>query len=302
MKYRQTDSPPVAAAKASFSTSIAYRIEKDRGLPSRRKARCGRRRPDPLATVFETEIVPMLKAAPGVRPVAIFEEMLRRHPELGTGIRRTLERRIRAWRAIHGEEQEVIFRQTHEVGQLGLSDFTDMGELGVTIAGVPLDYRLYHFRLAYSGFEHAHVVLDGESFVALAERLQNALWSLGGAPRQHRTDSLSAAFCNLNRDARDDLTWRYEDLCAHNGMRPSRNNRGIAHENGAIESSHGHLKRAIADALLLRGTADFDDLAAYRGFVDEIVSRRNARNPGGSTASVPHFRICRTAARRTMKS
>ncbi len=97
-------------------------------------------------------------------------------------------------------------------------------------------------------------------------------------PREHRTDSLSAAFCNLDRDAKDDLTRRYEDLCAHYGMRPSRNNRGIAHENGAIESSHGHLKRAVGDALLLRGTADFDDLAAYRGFIDEIVSRRNARN------------------------
>jgi transposase InsO family protein len=278
MKYRQTDTPPVAAAKASFSTSTAYRFEKNRRPPSQKKGTRGRRRPDPLASVFETEVVPMLKAAPGVRAVAIFEEILRRHPELGAGIRRTLERRIRAWRAMHGEEQEVIFRQTHEVGLVGLSDFTDMGELGVTIAGVPLDHRLYHFRLAYSGFEHAHVVLGGESFVALAEGLQNALWSLGGAPREHRTDSLSAAFCNLDRNAQDDLTRRYEDLCAHYGMRPSRNNRGIAHENGAIESSHGHLKRAIADALLLRGTADFDDLAAYRRFIDEIVSRRNARN------------------------
>ena len=278
MKYRQTDTLPVAAAKASFSTSTAYRMEKDPRLPSRKKGVRGSRRPDPLAGVFEAEVVPMLKAAPGVRPFAIFEEILRRHPELGTGIRRTLERRIRAWRAIHGEEQEVIFRQTHEPGQVGLSDFTDMGELGVSIAGAALDHRLYHFRLAYCGFEHAHVVLGGESFVALAEGLQNALWSLGGAPREHRTDSLSAAFCNLDRNAQDDLTRRYEDLCAHYGMRPSRNNRGIAHENWAIESSHGHLKRAIADALLLRGTADFDDLAAYRGFIDEIISRHNARN------------------------
>lgn len=85
----------------------------------------------------------MLKAAPGVRPVAIFEEMFRRHPELGAGIRRTLERRMRVWRAIHGEE--VIFGQTREVGQVRLSDFTDVGELGVTIAGAPLDHRLYHF-------------------------------------------------------------------------------------------------------------------------------------------------------------
>jgi hypothetical protein len=278
MKHRQTDTPPVAAAKASISTSTAYRLEKDRRLPSQKKGNRGRRRPDPLAGIFETEIVPMLKAAPGVRPIAIFEEMVRRHPELGAGIRRTLERRIRAWRAIHGAEQEVIFRQTHEPGQVGLSDFTNMGELGVTIAGAPLDHRLYHFRLAYSGFEHAHVVLGGESFVALAEGLQNALWSLGGAPREHRTDSLSAAFCNLDRDARDDLTRRYEGLCAYYGMTPTRNNRGIAHENGAIEGAHGHLKRAIVDALLLRGSADFDDLAAYRGFVDEIVSRQNVRN------------------------
>src|SRR5436305_11937541 len=180
----------------------------------------------------------MLKAAPGVRPIAIFEEILRRHPELGAGIRRTRERRIRSWRAIHGKEQEVIFRQTHEVGQVGLSDFTDMGELGVTIAGVPLGHRLYHFRLAYSGFEHAHVVLRGESFVALAEGLQNALWSLGGAPRDHRTDSLSAAFRNLDSQACTDLTRRYEEFCRHYGMTPSRNNTGVAHENGAIEGPH----------------------------------------------------------------
>jgi hypothetical protein len=82
----------------------------------------------------------------------------------------------------------------------------------------------------------------------------------------------------LDRDAREDLTRRYEGLCAHYGMRPSRNNRGIARENGSIEGAHGHLKRAIADALLLRGAADFDNIAAYRAFIDEFISRRNARN------------------------
>jgi len=130
----------------------------------------------------------------------------------------------------------------------------------------------------FSGFEHAHVVLGGESFVALAEGLQNALWALGGVPEQHRSDSLSAAFCNLDRDAQDDLTRRYEELCAHYGMTPSRNNRGVAHENGSIESSHGHLKNALGDELLLRGSRDFEDLTAYRRFIDEVVGRRNARN------------------------
>lgn len=280
MKFRQTHGAAAAAAKASISTATAYRIEKDPRLPSQKKAPRGRRRPDPLAEIFEAEVVPLLKAAPGMRPVAIFEEMLRRHPELGSGIRRTLERRIRAWRALHGPEQEVIFRQTHEPGRLGLSDFTGMAALAITVAGRALEHRLYHFRLAWSGFEHAHVVLGGESFVALAEGLQNALWALGGAPREHRSDSLSAAFRNLTRDAAADVTRRYEDLCAHYGMRPSRNNRGIAHENGAIESPHGHLKRALEDALLLRGSRDFASLDDYRRFVDEIVSRQNARNAG----------------------
>ena len=278
MKFRLTDSPAIAAVRAGFSAATAYRLEQDPRLPSQKKAPRGSRRPDPLAGIFETQIVPMLEAAPGVRPVAVFEEMQRRHPELPNHVRRTLERRIRAWRALKGPEREVMFRQVHEPGRLGLSDFTEMGNLPITIAGIMLDHRLYHFRLACSGFEHAHVILGGESYVALAEGLQNALWALGGAPREHRSDSLSAAFRNLDRRAREDLTARYEALCAHYGMEATRNNRGVAHENGAIESPHGHLKKAIADALLLRGSADFEDLAAYRGFIDELVSRKNARN------------------------
>jgi transposase InsO family protein len=278
MSFRQTESPVIAAAKAGFSAASAYRVEQDRRLPSQKKAPRDRRRRDPLAAVWDSEVVPLLKSTPGLRPIAIFDELRRRHPEIGAGIRRTLERRIRAWRALHGAEQDVIFRQEHPPGRLGLSDFTDMVGHGVSIAGVPLDHRLYHFRLAFSGWEHAHVVLGGESFVALAEGLQNALWALGRAPLHHRSDSLSAAFRNLDADARQDQTRRYEALCAHYGMEPTRNNRGVAHENGSIESPHGHLKQAIEDALLLRGSRDFDTLDAYRRFVDEIVGRHNARN------------------------
>ncbi|MGF4382281.1 IS21 family transposase, partial [Klebsiella pneumoniae] len=127
-------------------------------------------------------------------------------------------------------------------------------------------------------FAHVHVILGGESFVALAEGLQNALWALGGAPREHRSDSLSAAFRNLDKAAREDLTRRYDALCVHYGMEPTRNNRGVAHENCSIESPHGHLKKAVGDALLMRGTADFDDLCSYRRFIDELISRRNARD------------------------
>jgi hypothetical protein len=202
MQFRKSDPAAVAAAKAGFSPATAYRLEKDPRLPSQKKAPRSRRRPDPLEGVWDREVVPMLKAAPSLRPIGVFEELRRRHPDLAPGVRRTLERRIRNWRALYGPEQEVIFRQEHPPGRMGLSDFCDMRDLGVSIAGVPLEHRLYHFRLPFSGFESAHVVLGGESFVALAEGLQNALWALGGAPQQHRSDSLSAAFRNLDADAR----------------------------------------------------------------------------------------------------
>ena len=158
IQIRQTDTVAVAAAKASMSKATGHQIAKAPRLPSANKVPRGHRRPDPLGEVFDAVVVPMLQASPGLRPIAIFEEVVRRHPELGDGIRRILERRIRAWRAVHGPEQDVIFRQTSEPGRSGLSDFTDMADLGVTVAGIALEHRLYHFQLAYSGFEHAHVI------------------------------------------------------------------------------------------------------------------------------------------------
>jgi hypothetical protein len=278
MRFRNEGNTPVqAAAKSGFSTATGYRIEQAATKPPVARAPRGRRRPDPLETVWESEVVPMLRAAPGVRAIAVLEELCRRHPQFSPNIRRTLERRIKLWRGLHGPAQEVMFRQIHPPGELGLSDFTDLSSLRVSIAGVALDHILYHFRMAQSGFEHGHVILGGESFSALAVGLQNALFALGGVPRKHRTDSLSAAFRNLDRAAADDLTTRYAVLCAHFGMEPTRNNTGIAHENGSIESAHGHTKKAIDDALLLRGSRAFGDLAGYRRFIDEVFARHNAR-------------------------
>lgn len=280
MQLRPHHPQRVAAAKAGFSERTARRIETDRHLPSREIAdrRLRRQGPDPFGGLWDAEIRPLLEAQPGLRPITLFEEMERRHPDQDWDrLRRSLERRVRAWRAEHGADREVIFRQDHVPGQQGLSDFTDMGDLSVTIAGQPLDHRLYHFVLAYSAWEHAEPVLGGESFTALAVGLQNALWALGGVPAEHRSDSLSAAFRNLDDDARADQTRRYEALCAHYEMTPTRNNTGVAHENGAIESQHGHLKRGVAQALLVRGSADFESLDAYRAWIADLIGRRNAR-------------------------
>ena len=119
------------------------------------------------------------------------------------------------------------------------------------------------------------MVLGGESFQSLAAGLQDALWMAGGVPQEHRTDSLSAAFNNLAE--REELTARYQALCQHYGMRPTRNNTGVSHENGAIEARQGSLKRGLDQGLLLRGSREFDDLPAYEQFVAETVRRLNAR-------------------------
>jgi hypothetical protein len=209
MTLRRTHTQSVAAAKAGLTVSTARRIERDPRAPATKKTVRTRRRPDPLADVWDAEVRPMLERAPGLRAYTILGEMALRHPERDwVALRRTLERRIRIWKALEGPEREVIFRQEHPPGRMGHSDFTDAAELRVTVGGEVLAHRLYHFWMVYSGFEHGHVVLGGESFVALAEGLRDALWSLGRAPRQSRTDSLSAAFHNLEPETAADVTKR----------------------------------------------------------------------------------------------
>ncbi len=275
---RRTHTQAAAAAKAGISERSARRLEARESLPSQRPPRQWRTRPDPLVGVWEPELLPLLQTSPHLSAVTLLEELQRRHPgEYGPNALRTLQRRMRQWRAAHGREREIFFAQEHPPGRQGLSDFTDASGLGVTIGGVPFPHRLYQFALAHSGWRSADVVDGGESFVALSAGLQRALWRLGGAPEEHRTDSLSAAFKNLPELERREWTKRYAALCAHYGMRPSRNNPGESHENGSIESRHGSLKVALQQALLLRGSSDFDDRAAYEAFVETAVQRMNAR-------------------------
>ena len=278
MEHRKELEQEAAAAKVGISVRSARRIERAGGLPSKSETRSWRTRADPLSRWWASDVVPLLESTPALNAVTILEELQRRDPAaVSPGLLRTLQRRLRQWRAVHGAEREVYFAQEHPPGRLGLSDFTDAAELGVVVEGEPLEHRLYQFALAYSGWRHVEVVLGGESFEALARGLQNALWQLGGVPQEHRTDSLSAAFRNLKAEAAKDLTQRYEMLCAHYAMRASRNNAGLSHENGAIESRQGTFKDRLDQALLLRGSRRFDSLDHYRQFVSEVAVRLNAR-------------------------
>jgi hypothetical protein len=277
MKIRKNKSQELAAAKAGISERSARRIESLATLPSQAPRRYWRSRADPFADVWDAEVVPLLKGAPKLMAVTLLRKLQDDHPErFSDGMLRTLQRHIRHWRALEGPPKEVFFPQDHAPGQRGLSDFTAMGELRVTIASEPFAHILYHFVLAFSRWEHAEVVEGGESFEALSKGLQNALWQAGGAPQEHRSDSLSAAFKNLAEE--EDFTARYTALLDHYGMAGTRNNRGLSHENGSVEASNRYLKEAIEQALLLRGHRDFEDRASYEGFVREAVMRRNRRN------------------------
>ena len=277
MKIRKNKSQVLAAARTGISERSARRIESSVTLPSQNPRRYWRSRPDPFAQVWDTEVVPLLKSAPKLMAITLLRKLQDDHPErFPEGMLRTLQRHIRQWRALEGPPKEVFFPQEHAPGHRGLSDFTAMGELRITIANAPFAHILYHFVLAFSRWEHAEVVEGGESFEALSKGLQNALWQAGGAPQEHRSDSLSAAFKNLAEEK--DFTVRYTVLLDHYGMAGTRNNRGVSHENGSVESSHRYLKEAIEQALLLRGHRDFEDRAAYEAFVREAVMRRNRRN------------------------
>lgn len=196
---------------------------------------------DSLADVWDTVLVTMLEKAPQLEPRTLLLHLERTVPGQEWHRRkRTLQRRAKQWRALHGPAQEVMFLKKHRASGPGISDFTVLKVESITIRGEMLEHRLFHFRLPYSGWCHVAVIHGCESFVALSEVLQTALALCGGLPAEHRTDSLSTCFRNRDGGYAGDYNSRYRELCAHLGVIATRNNRGVAHENGTIEGPHGH--------------------------------------------------------------
>lgn len=276
MNARESGLKQTEAAKlAEFSERTGQRIESGDHRPNRGRAHDWRTREDPLAAVWDAVLEPMLRKEPRLMPTTLYEYLQEHYPGEYTQVLRTLQRRVKAWKAVHGPAPEVMFELRHDPGMIGLSDFTELKGIEITINGKPFEHLIYHYRLAYSGWRYAQIIEGGESFIALSEGLQNALAASGGVPRQHRTDSLSAAYKNARGQHRKVLTQYYEELCDHYRLEPTRNNKGIAHENGSIESPHGHLKHRIKQALYLRGSFDFESIAAYQNFINESVEKLN---------------------------
>jgi len=184
-----------------------------------------------------------------------------------------LQRRIKNWRATDGPAKEVFFAQQHKPGELCQSDFTHCRELGITIAGEAFPHLIYHFVLSYSNWETGSVCYS-ESFESLSEGLQKALWELGGVPREHRSDRMSAAVNNLTDQK--EFTRSYESLLAYYGLEGQKIQAGRANENGDVEQRHYRFKQAAAQALMMRGSREFASVADYEEFLRKLFARLNA--------------------------
>ncbi|MBC8076399.1 MAG: IS21 family transposase, partial [Chloroflexales bacterium] len=264
-----------AAARAGMSERTARTYEQRGTLPSQLTApRTHCTRPNPFAADWPW-VCAQLERDPALQAKTLFAELDTQYPgRYQPAQLRTLQRHIASWRAQHGPSREVIFAQVHQPGRLAQSDFTEMNDLHLTLAGVPFRHLLYHLVLTYSNLEAIQICFS-ESFEALAEGIEACLWQLGGVPQQHRTDNLSAAVVKIERGVRQ-YTARYLALMAHYQLQPSTNTPGEAHENGDVEQAHYRFKQAVDQALRLRGSRDFPDRAAYTRWLHELVRQRNA--------------------------
>ncbi|MFO8034275.1 MAG: IS21 family transposase [Candidatus Bipolaricaulota bacterium] len=263
-----------AAAMAGMDPKTARKYRKAGKLPSEmKKPHRWRTHKDPFEEVWPW-CEQQLELSPNLQATTLFRALQRRHPgEFQDGQVRTLQRRLRKWRATAGPPREVYFSQVHEPGKLCASDFSDMTSLGVSIGGRPFPHMLYHFTLTYSNWEWATVCFS-ETMEALSEGVQTALWTLGGVPQAHRSDQLSAAVHRLAEGK--EFTSRYRALMAHYGLAPEKTQPVSPHENGDIERRHGVLKERIDQALMLRGSRDFGSREAYEKFLHTILDRLNA--------------------------
>lgn len=280
MKALQTEETlTVAAAKAGMDRSTARKYRDAGCMPSEMKApRQWRTRQDPFSGVWD-EVRGHLEVNPGLEAKTLFDYLQRQYPgRFQDGQLRTLQRRIKQWRALEGPAKEVYFPQRHAPGELAQSDFTHMGSLNVTIQGAPFDHLIYHFVLTYSNWETASICFS-ESFESLSEGLQNALWRLGGVPHAHQTDCLTSAVQKL--DHPDDFTQRYQGLLAHYGLEGRKTQPVSPHENGDVEQRHHRFRRAVDQALMLRGHRDFENREAYvtflRGLEEQLNRGRSER-------------------------
>ena len=161
-KRQQGQSQETAAAKGGISERSGRRIEKGE-RPSMPRERHWRTREDPLDTIWEKELVPLLEKEPQLTGLTLWEYLEDEHAgQFPYSVLRTLQRRVKHWKATQGPDKAVIFRQSVPAGQQGLSDFSHPNT-EITLQGEMFSHLLYQFRFAYSGWRYVQIILGGES-------------------------------------------------------------------------------------------------------------------------------------------
>ena len=222
----------------------------------------------------------MLFREPGLQAKVLFEQLLERAPgKFSRRQRRSFERRVRAWKRRHGAEPELFFSQEHRPAERLQLDWMYCDSLAIEIGEALFEHLLVHVVLPYSNWEWARVCYS-ESYLSLKRGLQSALVELGGCPLFCQTDQSSTAThvrgrSEQRRSGRE-YNERYLGLLAHYGLEPALIGVGQPHENGDVETAHGHLRSAIDQALRLRGNRRFASVAQYEGFLFELLNKRNA--------------------------
>lgn len=265
----------LSAAKSEMSEKTARKYRDSGQYPSQMKLEhTWRTRQDPFEDVWEEKVKPLLKENPGLEGKTILDYLQREcSGKFQNGQLRTLQRKIKSWRATDGPPKEVYFPQDHYPGDLCASDFTHMDSLDITIQKQSFAHMIYHFVLTYSNWETGTICFS-ESFESLGTGLQDALWELGGVPKRHRTDRLSAAVQKPEHP--EEFTRRYQALLDHYGLCGEKIQAGKGNENGDVEQSHYRFKEAVDQALMLRGSRDFSSEKEYRKFLREIFRQRNS--------------------------
>lgn len=263
-----------AAMRAGMSRNTARKYMSSGCLPSEMSVeRTWRTRADVFSDDW-CDIEKMLRDAPTLEAKTIFEDLqMRRSGIYQDGQLRTLQRRIRDWRAREGPDKEVFFSQEHRPGEAMQTDFTWATELGITINGEEYRHKLCHMVLPYSNWEWA-TACRSESMSAIRRGVQAAIFRLGRIPRYHQTDNSTAATHNLGSGGRD-FNPEYKDLIEHLGMKARTTGIGEKEQNGDVEASNGVLKRRLEQYLLLRHNRDFSSVESYEKWLWGILEKAN---------------------------
>jgi hypothetical protein len=229
------------------------------------------------------ELETMLGESPSLEAKTLFDVLLEKYPgRYEAGQLRTLQRRVKAWRAERGPDKDVVLAQLHRPGEAAQTDFTWTTELAVTIAGQAFAHMLCVFVLPYSNWRWASVCLS-ESIAAIRHGIQRALFQLGRVPEWHQTDNSTAATHRIpdgksvvaESSGKRPFNEDYLAIMRHFGMKPRTTEVAAKEQNGDVEAANGALKRALEQALLVRGSRDFETPSAWQSFIDDVMRKAN---------------------------